>query len=518
MTARVAVVTACGRAPLDVLRRCHESVRAQGVADHWMVWSGDAPPESDSWAAKHIRLPIATDDCTARALGGLLAQAGGHDFIAWLDAQNHYQPGHLDALLKTQGETGSMVVASLRTLHRPDGSALPFEEQPRPGDALDINTLLLARPAFALAETWQRIPRNLGAIAGRIFFRALENAGLQMSLAPHRGVAVTARDEALYRAAGEAPPAGTCSNAAVGAAYAWLLQAEGVARSTEALGFWPVSDADMALRGAGVPASPATARNEDIEFRVAVITPYYREPLAMLRQCHESVRAPRHIEVVHFLVADGHPQAQIDGWKARHVKLPVAHGDNGNTPRAVGSLLAAAEGFDFIAYLDADNWYHPGHLESLVELHETSGADVCCAQRTYHRADGSALPLTERSEDSGQHVDTSGLLLHRRAFPAASLWHRMPRALSPICDRVFLRGLKHLRHTLAHSGERSVAFRTQYASHYAAVKEAPPAGAKTDDAIKPVLQYLYSPAGIRESVASLGFWPGADPDEQKTRP
>ena len=56
----------------------------------------------------------------------------------------------------------------------------------------------------SFAETWQRIPRNLGAIAGRILFRALENAGLQMSLAPHRGVAVTARDEALYRAAGEA--------------------------------------------------------------------------------------------------------------------------------------------------------------------------------------------------------------------------------------------------------------------------------------------------------------------------
>ena len=44
--------------------------------------------------------------------------------------------------------------------------------------------------------------------------------------------------------------------------------------------------------------------------RVAVITPYYREPLTMLRQCHDSVRTQTY-PCTHFLIADGHPQEEI---------------------------------------------------------------------------------------------------------------------------------------------------------------------------------------------------------------
>jgi hypothetical protein len=43
--------------------------------------------------------------------------------------------------------------------------------------------------------------------------------------------------------------------------------------------------------------------------RVAVITPYFKEPLEQLRRCHESVANQTHGETVHFMVADGHPQA-----------------------------------------------------------------------------------------------------------------------------------------------------------------------------------------------------------------
>lgn len=252
-----------------------------------------------------------------------------------------------------------------------------------------------------------------------------------------------------------------------------------------------------------------------MEFRVAVVTPYYKEPLETLRQCHESVRAGRHIEVVHYMVADGHAKPEIDAWPVKHVRLPEAHGDNGNTPRSVGSALADAAGFDFIAYLDADNWYRPGHIDSLVETFETTGAAVSCSKRTYHRLDGSELEVTETHEDLGYHVDTSCLLLHRQAFGDCRIWHRMPRPLSPLCDRVFYRALRHKRYSIAHSGERTVAFSTQYKGHYKALNEEPPAGADKDyDSLRPSLDYLYSAAGIRETVATLGFWPGAGLKEE----
>ena len=98
--------------------------------------------------------------------------------------------------------------------------------------------------------------------------------------------------------------------------------------------------------------------------RVAVITPYYKEPPAYLERCIDSVRAQTHGSVEHVLVSDGHPQDWIDAAAVRHLRLDCSHGDYGNTPRAIGALLAASEGCDAVAFLDADNWYHPEHVAS----------------------------------------------------------------------------------------------------------------------------------------------------------
>ena len=124
--------------------------------------------------------------------------------------------------------------------------------------------------------------------------------------------------------------------------------------------------------------------------RVAVISPYYETPLDWMRQCHESVLAQTH-PCVQILVADGVPVDELDAWNAQHIRLPQHHADYGDTPRAVGSMSAIGQGFEAIAYLDADNWFAPEHIESLVRLHEETGADVCLSSRDLHRIDGSRL-------------------------------------------------------------------------------------------------------------------------------
>src|SRR5262245_25755535 len=125
-------------------------------------------------------------------------------------------------------------------------------------------------------------------------------------------------------------------------------------------------------------------------YRIAVITPYYKEPTEVLYQCHASV-LQQEVPCDHFMVADGFPNPEVANWKVRHVILPTAHADVGNMPRSVGSLLADSEGYDFIAHLDADNWYQPNHVSSLLKLHEETKAPVCCSWRTYQRPDGSML-------------------------------------------------------------------------------------------------------------------------------
>ncbi|MDX2270704.1 MAG: glycosyltransferase [Cyanobacteriota bacterium] len=209
--------------------------------------------------------------------------------------------------------------------------------------------------------------------------------------------------------------------------------------------------------------------------RVAVITPYFDEPLQILRQCHESV-VRQSVPCEHIMVADGIPRSEIDGWAVQHIKLPKNHNNKGDTPRAIGGALAVAQGFDAITFLDADNWYQPDHLASLLALHETTGAEICTTARTLHRLDGSLLPFRE-VEEGGSHVDSNCLMIFPPAFRLFSLWGHIPQPLSPIDDRIIWQGIQKLGFRCAFTGQATVAYRSRYASHYRAVGEPPPANA-----------------------------------------
>jgi glycosyltransferase involved in cell wall biosynthesis len=240
--------------------------------------------------------------------------------------------------------------------------------------------------------------------------------------------------------------------------------------------------------------------------RIAVITPYFKEPLEILRQCHDSVRA-QGLQADHIMVADGFPREELAGWDVRHVVLPSAHDDGGATPRGIASMMADAEGYDFIAYLDADNWYEAGHLASLLELHRSTGAPVCSSFRNFRTPEGAPLDISEREEDLAQHVDTSCFLLHRPAFGVLSVWTRMPHVLATLCDRVFLAGIRKERFAIASTRQRTVAYRTLHELHYTQAGLQPPAGFKSRDMMKAGMDWLRTKEGVDESLRRLGFWP-----------
>jgi Glycosyl transferase family 2 len=242
--------------------------------------------------------------------------------------------------------------------------------------------------------------------------------------------------------------------------------------------------------------------------RIAVVTPYCTEPAGILVQCKDSVGSQT-IPCTHFAVADGSPSEVFEHGhqhNVQHVRLPAANADNGNTPRGVGTLLALAQGYDFIAYLDADNWFQPNHIESLLKVHASTGAPVLCARRSFHRMDGRPLGVVEASENQHRHVDTSCYLVHRSCASALMIWGRMPKPLAPVCDRVFFLKLRHSRYHMAFSDQRTVAFRSRYTLHYEALGEQPPPGSKEGDFAE-TCQYLRSDAGTAEVIDALGFYP-----------
>ena len=209
-------------------------------------------------------------------------------------------------------------------------------------------------------------------------------------------------------------------------------------------------------------------------FRVAVVTPYYQEEMDVLRKCHRSV-CEQTYPCVHFLIADGSPAASgISVWPAVHMLLSQSHGNAGNTPRGFGSLSAMYQGYDAIAYLDADNWYYPSHVESMVSLHRRTGAVVCTATRTFHRLDGSLMYTDVLESDGRRHVDTSCLFLTRAAFGILPLWSMMPKQLGPVGDRVIWDAILSRGFSHARDPEPTVAYRTQYHAHYLKNREPPP--------------------------------------------
>jgi len=212
--------------------------------------------------------------------------------------------------------------------------------------------------------------------------------------------------------------------------------------------------------------------------RVAIITPYFSEPDRWIRYCHESVLAQIYSDCTHILVADGAPRGFVSVFQAQHIVLPKSHGDYGNTPRAIGSFSAIAQGFDAIAYLDADNEYHPKHIETLVQLHRETGAAVCTSRRSFHHLETGKILAYDHTSDGEQFSDTNCLMLTRAAFGLVATWVLMDPEDRPIGDSVMWHEITTRGLSKAHTGFYTLRYREPYALLYELAGIPVPAGAR----------------------------------------
>jgi hypothetical protein len=230
----------------------------------------------------------------------------------------------------------------------------------------------------------------------------------------------------------------------------------------------------------------------------AIVTPYYKEDRALLERCMNSVRSQT-VSADHLLVADGFPQAWIDGKQARHFKLDRSHGDFGNTPRGVGALIAVAEEYNGIGVLDADNWLEHDHVE--VCLAAGRALDIPCdyviAKRIWRRPDESILPAAEESD----HIDTNCFFFLRGSFSVLSRWGTMPKRLSPICDRIFWAMLRQQPFTQARVTRATVNYHCIWESIYRSLGETPPADAKPNTAVDLISSWISSLDGRDREIA-----------------
>ena len=244
--------------------------------------------------------------------------------------------------------------------------------------------------------------------------------------------------------------------------------------------------------------------------KIAVITPCYTESDDYLLDCFTSVKNQGLTNVSHFFISDGTSLSILDTLPIRHIKLDTTHNDNGNTPRAIGSLLAIAENFDFITYLDADNYYLDNHLASMVDLFSIRKYDVVSSLRVFLDLYGKVIPYNKSKENRGTHIDTSCFMLGRKAFPFATIWASMPKPLSPVCDRVFLQKLFLSGLRVGSTKQKTVAFRSQYKMHYEETGMDLSNYRNLKDLgniIKDIDAYLNSDESFDECISALGYHP-----------
>lgn len=198
--------------------------------------------------------------------------------------------------------------------------------------------------------------------------------------------------------------------------------------------------------------------------RVAIVTPYHGEPLAWIAKAHASVRLQTHA-ATHILVGDGKPEAAIDTWDAQHIVLPAGHRDWGHTPRAIGALSAAAQGFDAIGFLDADNWFYPDHVASLLALQAEQDLEVTSSLRVMHHVDGRLLHRC-MLVDGIETFDTNCLMLFPPAYSALSVFALVPPDVRYIADRWVSIWLKRRNRRIGCTRKGTVAYRVRYKYFY----------------------------------------------------
>ena len=331
-----------------------------------------------------------------------------------------------------EGCTQAGTLRSLAAVELDDAARHFRQLPPGPADAVVIADaearmarLFLSRRAAFLASCWGALADELGEHRQRI-------AAILLGLAGRTGAAF------------EGPAQG----------YA-LLPAPDTAELA------PLADALRRKLGLFI-GRKAPPRVKPVR-RVAVVTPYYKEPDSELRRLIASVAAqtsPCH----HILVSDGFPNPLAGASGLTHIELGAAHGDNGNTPRYVGALVALAQGYDAVAFLDADNWLEPKHIERLVARQHDTGAAAVFSRRNVYLPDGTRVPGNDAEDESLAHVDTSCMFITRDCEYALHLWGQMPREWGPLCDRVVYWELNGQR--LAWTQNRTLNFKSHYAIHY----------------------------------------------------
>lgn len=470
---RVSICTITRNRPtlLALLASCVATQAYPAERLEWVVIDDSDPgPEPDLRAAQRAGIPVRlvrlASPLPIGAKRNLCHRHASGDLLVLMDDDDYYPPSRVPAAVAAlcSGEGDVALCTRVPLLLLPEGSR--WLSPTFPAMAATANSLAYSRAYLEAGhcfdpEAWEAEESSF--LAGAARAPLVLDPAASLTCIGHGGNTV---DKRLWIARNGAQRFESLGHDAPGFPPEAYLE-----RYRQALGL-PRAEAPVAP----APAGPAEEPQQHRPWRVAVITPYCSESPELLRRCHDSVLAQDYA-CTHVLVADGPGLSALASWECRHIVLGVGHADNGNTPRSIGALAAMNEGFDAVAFLDADNWYSPDHISSAIAQQAATDAAVVFSGRHIVFPDGQRLTLQPEEDRLHRLADTSCMVVFAPAFSSLALWAQMPRQLAPQCDRVMFSHLMATQHC-TWTNRPTLFFETWYAGHFLAAGLLPPATAK----------------------------------------
>lgn len=124
--------------------------------------------------------------------------------------------------------------------------------------------------------------------------------------------------------------------------------------------------------------------------KVAVILPVYRTA-AYLPKCLESLLQQKHKNFVVFAVNDGSPDESeliLEKYAKLDERIKIIRQNNGGLSSARNTALDVVEqqnDFDYIAYVDSDDYVAPEYLSSMLAFAKAHTSDlVVCGYMSFN--------------------------------------------------------------------------------------------------------------------------------------
>jgi hypothetical protein len=143
--------------------------------------------EIDVWEqCLHVRLPINHNDSgdTPRVIGSASGSARSFDGIVFLDADNWFDPSHIEMLIMAHRVSGAAVITCARRLVRPDnGEVLGTCTESDGRWFNDTNCYLITQGAYPLLAAWgfrgHAVKEKVGVVGDRLFWNAIVKSGIK---------------------------------------------------------------------------------------------------------------------------------------------------------------------------------------------------------------------------------------------------------------------------------------------------------------------------------------------------